>query len=366
MTEHIYYKLCQLYEKVFADKKLSENEFYHVILDSITEVFNVNKVIIWIKNGDKFTPVSKGIDSSFLNDYFSNDYYLEDPFYPDNISNSNSQILTINDVSTKDIFYSSDFYCKCIEPYGMYNSVVLYLRNEKDIFAAVSLIRSKGEGDLIINNEILKNAVSVLTKLSLLFIQRNNENKEKKLFESISNQAPIGIMAFESCYPFEIKYINASFERYISDILFQKRTTNLGNDFIKQYIMCYEFEQFGFCNKIISSSTKRYCLNVMPCQIAKNNNFLLYAYLIPQNSQEESLNLCHIQNYENFTSRQIEIIKLVLMGCSNREISERMFISIYTVKAHLNVIFKELNVRSRLELCSSLTVKYQQTSAKLK
>jgi DNA-binding NarL/FixJ family response regulator len=50
------------------------------------------------------------------------------------------------------------------------------------------------------------------------------------------------------------------------------------------------------------------------------------------------------------TVRESEIVDLVIAGCRNREISERLSISEKTVKAHLSNIFAKLGVRDRLEL----------------
>jgi len=50
------------------------------------------------------------------------------------------------------------------------------------------------------------------------------------------------------------------------------------------------------------------------------------------------------------TVRESEIVGLVISGCRNREISERLKISEKTVKAHLSNIFAKLGVRDRLEL----------------
>lgn len=51
-----------------------------------------------------------------------------------------------------------------------------------------------------------------------------------------------------------------------------------------------------------------------------------------------------------FTKREQEILKLVMAGKSNKEIAETLFITIYTVKAHLNHIYKKLGVSDRTQV----------------
>lgn len=53
------------------------------------------------------------------------------------------------------------------------------------------------------------------------------------------------------------------------------------------------------------------------------------------------------------TLRQHAVLKLVLDGCTNAEIAQRLLISKNTVKWHLKVIFRHLGVENR---CSALKV----------
>lgn len=48
--------------------------------------------------------------------------------------------------------------------------------------------------------------------------------------------------------------------------------------------------------------------------------------------------------------RESEIINLVVKGCRNKEIASKLFLSEQTVKAHLNKIFRKLNVANRSQL----------------
>lgn len=57
---------------------------------------------------------------------------------------------------------------------------------------------------------------------------------------------------------------------------------------------------------------------------------------------------------ENLTEREIEVARWVANGLSNQEISEKVFVSIRTVKAHLTAIFKKTGCRDRLELATRM------------
>jgi LuxR family maltose regulon positive regulatory protein len=52
---------------------------------------------------------------------------------------------------------------------------------------------------------------------------------------------------------------------------------------------------------------------------------------------------------EPLSQRELEILKLVAQGLSNREIGERIFLALDTVKGHNRKIFDKLQVQSRTE-----------------
>ena len=96
--------------------------------------------------------------------------------------------------------------------------------------------------------------------------------------------------------------------------------------------------------------------------------FNLFPYIwvkflfIPQNLQSTRLNslndsLNSILLDKKISKREVEIIELILEGKSNREIEEKLFISVNTVKNHLYRIYKKLGVGSRGQLMNLIIEK---------
>ena len=52
---------------------------------------------------------------------------------------------------------------------------------------------------------------------------------------------------------------------------------------------------------------------------------------------------------EPLTDRELEVLRLIALGLSNREIGERLFLALSTVKGHTRVIFDKLQVQRRTE-----------------
>jgi len=56
---------------------------------------------------------------------------------------------------------------------------------------------------------------------------------------------------------------------------------------------------------------------------------------------------------ERLTTRELEVLELVLQGLSTSEIAERIFLSHQGVKAHLTTLFRKFNVKNRPQLILS-------------
>ena len=68
-----------------------------------------------------------------------------------------------------------------------------------------------------------------------------------------------------------------------------------------------------------------------------------------QDKNEENLP----SDMEALTNREKEILDLVAQGLSNREISEQLFVSRYTVESHIKHIYRKLSVSKRTKAVSA-------------
>lgn len=62
-----------------------------------------------------------------------------------------------------------------------------------------------------------------------------------------------------------------------------------------------------------------------------------------------SIIYCMKGNNKNLTKREMEVLKLLVEGLSNQEIAEKLGVSFFTSKAHLESIYKKLSVQNRLQ-----------------
>ena len=64
------------------------------------------------------------------------------------------------------------------------------------------------------------------------------------------------------------------------------------------------------------------------------------------------------------TAREVEILRLLEMGMSNRDIAERLCIAVHTVKNHVHSVLTKLGVTNRAEAAARFrTVRYAETAS---
>ncbi len=63
----------------------------------------------------------------------------------------------------------------------------------------------------------------------------------------------------------------------------------------------------------------------------------------PKPASVSAINECHL------TPRQIDVLRLIVEGYSNKEICGLLNLSIGTIKTHCNAIFRDLNVTNRMQ-----------------
>jgi len=77
-------------------------------------------------------------------------------------------------------------------------------------------------------------------------------------------------------------------------------------------------------------------------------------YVEPQAQPILDINLSSFYKKFQISSREQEIINLILNGKSNTEIEKDLFISLHTVKNHIYNIYQKLGVKSRLQLTNCI------------
>jgi two-component system response regulator NreC len=76
-------------------------------------------------------------------------------------------------------------------------------------------------------------------------------------------------------------------------------------------------------------------------------NFLLSNYLHDRGDAKE---MEKERRKQNISPREMEVLKLFAEGMSNREIADKLFISVRTVETHKNNIMRKINLKTTVDL----------------
>ncbi len=96
---------------------------------------------------------------------------------------------------------------------------------------------------------------------------------------------------------------------------------------------------FGICRVPQMSVQVRHVMElIMPCLTAT------YARVLQHegNSNTRLMRICN-----TLSGREVQVLELVMEGCSNAQVAERLNVSIMTAKNHMQNIRRKLNVRTR-------------------
>lgn len=58
----------------------------------------------------------------------------------------------------------------------------------------------------------------------------------------------------------------------------------------------------------------------------------------------------YLTNKYSLTNRELEVLKLIINGCTNNEIAKQLNISTHTVKAHVSSLLNKFSVNTRVSL----------------
>ena len=76
--------------------------------------------------------------------------------------------------------------------------------------------------------------------------------------------------------------------------------------------------------------------------------------LLERVAEKHSYDFEKIRKTYNFSTREMDVLRELCQGLSNRQIAEKLFISEYTAKDHLKSIMEKMRVDSRSEIVAAL------------
>ena len=69
----------------------------------------------------------------------------------------------------------------------------------------------------------------------------------------------------------------------------------------------------------------------------------------PERTDSSKTHAPHTELIEPLSEREIEVLQLIAEGLTNQEVANRLYLSLYTVKAHARNIYAKFGVKNRTQ-----------------
>lgn len=201
---------------------------------------------------------------------------------------------------------------------------------EQSSFQVVNL----DENNFCVTESVFKNVKEEFKEL--FYELSSDQNYLKNLFACKNSIVYLESSLIEESIRHKIEFYKKFFKpqnlEYAAGIVLIKDSRKLG------VISFFRSKQWGdFSEKEI------FFLDILKAHLANS-----VSKLISMKQNEPAL------DEQLFTSREREIIQLLINGCTNEEIAKELFISVSTIKKHIYNIFNKYGVHNRVALIKKL------------
>lgn len=346
----------------FIDSILSPPEdFRHHVLLSLKQVFGYQRGTFFLidNQGHMYAPVVLNIDDANC-DIYSKYYYKEDIFQPQKVVKQALQknVLTVTDIMPMQNFENTEYFNDFLQIQDIYHEVAMFLMEDTRPIGVIGLYRSEGErGFNAAELKTLQNVSAYIARTLAGNIQAADSQLHRDIIESSYRHLPIGFLIFDSSL--NIHYINDAAVDFCRDFAASGTLKNPGKVFLEQFLSMDTGLQPGLKKTILSPSLKQFSVNILPTVYHRIKGMEYYtACIIPSDFTLKSYLDGDEDSQSVFSRRETEILNLVREGLDNREIAEKLFLSVHTVKTHLQNIYKKAGVKNRTSLCYKANTYY--------
>ena len=287
--------------------------------------------------------------TKMFNDYVN--YYMKiDPMkhYAEALASQsqNSLAVRVSDLVNYSDWDKTEVRADFWFPNNIYHMAVVELMNNKNLSGVIEIFRNKSQINFD-NDE--------MTLLKLYASQIEVNHNRLKIGESwrdtgfLLHQAKQGVCIFDD-------KLNNIYANDLAKNLFQQKEKELYNEIrdICQYVESAAratTNRFFSYSGIFNRKNAEVSFNLFSCNQNNNQIYIFFVF------DYRECTAAPTRSKDLFTAREKEILQLLSLGKTNKEISEQMFINLETVKTHLRNLLQKTNSRSRTELLTkALTI----------
>jgi|GEM_PF-3334379 len=328
----------------------NNGSFCKTLLDQLKEHYGHNYMTLFAvdNNGKLYNPVARNI-SNYNLDLYMQYFYKVDMFHTMNIPKklySSQNVVSVTDMMSYEQFYNTEYYNDFFKKMNLHYEIAMPLIYDEKILGVLGIYRTKEEGDFEQKDYLFFNNINKFIAFNFntsLYIE--DLQNEQLLYKNCAYNASLGIIVIGQ--NLSLMYYNEEAKNICMDIMNGNSVQNsmsLFTNFIYDKIMSQTF------NHIILHNICQ--IKIIPQIIPRSNGTMETVYIVYLRNNEKPIDkiLDRMVNTYSFSKREKEIVEQVYYGLSNEEIAQKLYLSINTVKTHIENVYKKMGINKRVSL----------------
>lgn len=338
LTESDYLKILFFIEQT----KKYDNDFQQQVLNLFGSIFGYQYATFNLIDHkyELFNSKLYNITEKARDQYYEH-YHKTDIFNPKNINLwFSNKVISITDIMTTSQYEQTEYYQDFLKSDMLYYELVLPLVANKRLIGGIGLFKQKFDENFTNRDIVILNKLNQFIASDLwAFLEYSRVLKDCHTYNNCIDETPTGIIILDK--NFSIKNCNKTAEALADKI--QISIQHFIYEIISKFTHELDKPQLD-----INFLYKSFRINIIrkPVPTFGSGDYV-YIIFISEENEGKHIDIDNFQHSCNLTSREYEILELVKNGLSNEEIAEKLYISIHTVKSHMENIFTKLQVKSR-------------------
>ena len=340
------------YQKILsftAEVQKANDHYCQKVLQALQTYFNFSHTAFFLKDYSYTTPVASTLNENLLAEYH-NTFHKYEIFHNETVLSS-KPIVTTTDLIEENVYKASSYYKDFLDKYQYDHTLALNFITNNQTIGGIGIHKHKSEGPFT-TNEL--NILALLNETITYSLIHHLSCNQLSIYEELLN----GFLSLENQV---FLVVNEKFQLFNTKIN-QHYYTRVNNyqEFnlnIEQLLNYLRKNHCVLFNKSILYF-EDYQIEIIPKEqkdgiVSIDKRYYVIVITRPHSISQKIQMTEHFKKYK-LTPREIEIILLVLDGCTNQQISEALYLSINTIKTHLKNIFVKLDIPNRAAIFKKL------------
>jgi DNA-binding CsgD family transcriptional regulator len=320
----------------------NKNNFSDQVIYALKNVFNFHQTAFFVKEKSERYPIAHSLPENAIEDYAS--YFHKLDIF-NNPIHQQQKVISINDIMPYPEYLNTEYYNSFTRKYGYSYTVTVPIKIGENIVGGIGIHRSKDAGDFSRTEKlILLNAAKFISSGLDQLLKNDHLHLFNKTFVQSIELLPSGFILLDQ--KFSLIYYNSLAKEYCLDTKFKsmKDPVKAAVDYV-----------ISRCSMPIYKSSEIHKYDGLQFKITPicvptltdNQHVTMYCVYIDQKKEPFEQMLLKAKERYGLSKRETEIVALIAEGYSNVELAETLFLSINTIKSHINNIFNKLQVNNR-------------------